>query len=673
MTADPYKYFRIEAREIADALGAGFLALDHGATPDDVQRLLRHAHTLKGAARVVRLPEIAERAHAIEDALAPWRDVAGTVPAGVVSALLAALDAIRAGVTALDGPASGSKKAPLDEPVRSVRADLGDMDALLDGIIETHGRVGALRGTAAELGRLCRIAELAVSRLARDRRVADETTRTIEQLRDLLRTCERGFDTGLDHVDRELRQVRDLAEHLRLVPAGSLFGSLERTVRDIGAELGRAVAFDATGGDLRLDAPVISVIGGALVQLVRNAVAHGIEPEATRRHAGKPARGRVEIAVARRGRKIVFSCRDDGRGLDLDAIRRVAIERGVSPENLDAGALVQQLLRGGISTSTAVTEVSGRGVGLDVVRDACSRLGGDITVATGPAGTRFEIVVPVSLAAIEALIVEGGGAVVAIPLDAVRHTRRIDATMVSRSANTESLVDGGAALPFIRLAATLGQATRPCSARNSFARDERPGIAALIAGSTGVGALGIDRLIGTTTIVVRAIPDRVDIDPIVAGAWLDADGVPKLVLDPDGVVEAARRDREVERPAGARRIAILVIDDSLTTRMLEQSILESAGYEVDTAISAEHGLVAAAAKPYALFLVDVEMPGMDGFAFIEHVRTDPTLRDTPALLVTSRASAEDRRRGDEVGANGYIIKSEFDQVDLLARIQRMVG
>jgi two-component system chemotaxis sensor kinase CheA len=209
----------------------------------------------------------------------------------------------------------------------------------------------------------------------------------------------------------------------------------------------------------------------------------------------------------------------------------------------------------------------------------------------------------------------------------------------------------------------------PASARRS---DTRAWSTIIVAGANALAALGVERLRGTQNLLLRPLPDLAPSDAIVAGASFDAEGHPQLVLDPEGLIERVRRAGPIAAVPRSRA-PILVVDDSLTTRMLEQSILESAGYEVDLAVSGEDGLERAGKRQYALFLVDVEMPGMDGFTFVERTRSDPILRNVPAILVTSRSSADDRKRGKDAGARAYIVKGEFDQTELLGQIRRLVG
>ncbi|MDB5220160.1 MAG: signal transduction histidine kinase CheA [Myxococcaceae bacterium] len=682
MTADPYRYFRVEAAELHQELAQGVLDLERGAHGDGlVPRLLRQAHTLKGAARVVRQREIANHAHAIEDALSPYRESTAAVARDHIDTLMKLLDLVAALIAGL--PSSGSGEAPrvqatIEEAFRTVRPDVAEMDALLDGIGEAHTQLGAVRRSQSSLERARHLIDVLVEQLSGPRThegsragaaVAAAKTHSIAQeVRTVFAGLERGFASAVHQLDLELRQVRDAAEHMRLVPVGSLFTSLERAVRDVAQAQGKVVRFEGRGHEVRLDAHVLGAVQGALLQLVRNAVAHGIEPHAERNAAGKPVEGSVVLEVTRRGRRAAFICTDDGRGVDLDAVRRAAQRKGLLSadiEELSAEKLLDLLLRGRLSTATNITEVSGRGIGLDLLRDAAERLGGEVSVRTGSGrGTTVELVVPLSVASLHALIVEAAGSAAAIPLDAVRGTVRLARSDVARTPQGESIAHAGTAIPFVALAKLLALRSTPF--------DAPLGTAVIVHGADGLAAIGVDRLLGTATVIQRPLPELAPSTGAIAGASIDSHGTPQLVLDPDGLVAAARVATSLPERPETRQRRILVIDDSLTTRMLEQSILESAGYAVDLASSGEEGLERARKDDYALFLVDVEMPGMDGFSFIIQTRAEPALRDVPCILVTSRAEPEDRQRGREAGASGYIVKGEFDQNELLAQIRRLV-
>ncbi len=333
-----------------------------------------------------------------------------------------------------------------------------------------------------------------------------------------------------------------------------------------------------------------------------------------------------------------------------------------------AERLIQILLRGGLSTSKTVTEVAGRGVGLDVVREAVARVHGEVAVSTQKSlGTTVEIVVPLSLSALDALIVGVDQMVVAIPLDAVRRTIRVTRDQLVHSTGVMSIVQDGVVIPFMPLSDCLriGQGS-------DYAKEAWTSV--ILSNGEKMAAVGVERLLGTARVMFRSLPETAPADWVVAGASLDVDGNPQLVLDPRSVVDAASRpSRLPPRAKPAARPPVLIVDDSLTTRMLEQSILESAGYEVDLAVSGEDAIEKAGCRRYGLFLVDVEMPGMDGFGFLERLRSDPEWHRTPAILVTSRDSPADRRRGEQVGASAHISKGEFNQELLLERIRGLIG
>lgn len=683
MAKDRYQYFRVEARELLDGLSRGVLDLEKApADKPLVARLLRLAHTLKGAARVVQLRGLGDLAHAAEGVLEPHRDE-GSPPVTQegVDALLRTLDEIAAGVAALDPPAAAAAGAgaaperPSEEAFHSVRVDVRELDALLASVLEAGVQVTTLRRDVAALDRADEFARALADQLSSRRGAADAAAalpraRTlVEELRRALGEARRALAVRADHAEGELADVRSSADRLRLLPARAVFGALERAARDAARALDRPIAFEAGGGDVRVDAGVLSAVRDALLHAVRNAVAHGIEAAADRVRVGKPPAGTVRIDVVRRGRRVVFSCRDDGRGIDLARVREAAVRKGLVTEGaaraLDADALAALLLRGGLTTSATVDAVSGRGVGLDVVRDTAARLEAQVSLRSEPGrGTTVELAVPVSVAALTALHVDAGGAVAALPLDAVKATAFLTPDAVLATPDGAGVEHEGAVIPFVPLARILRRPLPP---------SRRFWSTVVVQAGPRLVAVGADRLAGTSDVVVRPLPAFVEVEPSVAGAALDAEGNPRLVLDPAGLLAAIADGAAAPEPARrGGRLPILVVDDSLTTRMLEQSILESAGYEVELAVSAEEGLDKARGRRFGLYVVDVEMPGMDGLEFVRVTRTDPHTA-VPAILVTSRGAAEDRRRGLEAGASAYVVKSEFDQGKLLSKIEELLG
>jgi two-component system chemotaxis sensor kinase CheA len=680
---DPFRYFRVEAAELVERLGQGALAIEKGELPGGgVAALLRHAHTLKGAARVVRQVAIADHAHAIEDVLSPHRSGTSALPRECAAALFASIDAIGALLSNLGAPAPPENeapgeaaplaKAPKSDEAVTLRAEVGEVEAVVDGIGEALVELEALKGPLGLLEQARQLAELLGRQLAAPRRADPERSspllersqRVAEDLRQRLARLDSGLQHGVGRVRRQLEQTHAGAERLRLVPAGSIFLSLERAAHDAARELGRAIAFSASGGDIKLDSHVLVVARGALLHVVRNAVAHGLEPEASRRTAGKPPIGSIVLSVERRGRDVVFTCRDDGAGVDIDKVKRALAQRGQDASSLSDGQVLERLLHAGISTSRGVTGLSGRGVGLDVMREAGQRLGGRARLASPRAqGTSVELCVPLSIAAVTAVAVECGGQLLSVPLDRVVESVRFTRAEIARAGSRESVCHQGRVLPFAPLARALGDAAPAAAAAWT---------SLVVQGASGRVAVGVDRLLGARNLVIRPLPELARAGAVVAGATLDALGNPELVLDADALVTAVQRYAGAAAASSRPARPILVIDDSLTTRMLEQSILESAGYQVSLATSGEEGLEKARQQPYALFLVDVEMPGIDGFTFVDRVRHDPELSHVPAVLVSSRNAPEDFERGKAVGAHGYIVKGRFDQRELIRLIERLV-
>ncbi len=687
MAKDQYKYFRIEARELLEGLSQAVLELERGGIRKEVLgRLLRLAHTLKGAARVVKQPAIAELAHAIEDVFAPYRDGSDPIPQERASQVLGLLDRIAGKVASLDSsvaqPQRETQRTAGEELFETVRVEIEEMDRLLEGVSEASVQLRALRRELDTVDRARQLAGNLLDSVSLQLKIETEGNRfrghsskvgtAAGDLRTHLERLGRNLSIGVDQVEAEFAQVRDATNRLRLLPAATVFSSLERAVRDAAQSLHKEVVFESFGGSIRLDAHVLAALRDALLHVVRNAVAHGIEHPQERLAAKKQPQGRVELRVERRGTRVAFLCCDDGRGIDVEAVRQVAVRKGLvaasDVTSLGLEEAVKIIMKGGVTTTGAVDEVSGRGIGLDVVRETATRLKGDVAVRSEPEkGTTLEIRVPVSLSSLAALEVHAGSMVVALPVDSVRQTLRLADRDIAHSAEKDSIVYEGRVIPFLSL---------PGALRRKDADDQKRRFWSVIVleGSSGMAAIGVDRLLGTANVVVRPFPPLAVAEVIVTGASLNAEGDPQLVLDPEGLVAmACLGHAPLPELSQAKRASVLVIDDSLTTRMLEQSILESAGYEVEVATSGEEALEKARAKQYGLFLVDVEMPGMDGFEFVSRTQADARLSAVPSILVTSRSAVEDRRRGEQVGARAYIAKGEFDQGYLLRMTRELIG
>lgn len=695
MAKDPYRFFRVEARDLLRQMSEAVLAAEHGPVPDLPAKLLRLAHTLKGAASVVRLPEIAGQAHGIEDLLTPLRDSGTTPDRAGLDALLMLIDAAGDAITALDPAApvpaaatvaatastSSASAAPKPSPTPAVvtetfathapsaehavsRPDKSAVDdapipALPDISRQSPEELDAIVAHIAQTqGELVPLERAAV--MVRELRLSLEGAQ--ESLAGPLARIEDQLERGTRQLGRELVALRDSAEQLRLVPTSSLFPPLQCATRDAARSQDKQARFEGLGGDVKLEGEVLNALLGALVQMVRNALAHGIETPAERVAAGKPPQGRITLTVERRGRDVLFRCEDDGAGLDLDAVRRSALAKGLGDAAmLDDEGLIERLLRGGLSTARRVDALAGRGVGMDLVRDTADRLGGRLTLRSRRGeGTTLELLVPVQIAALRAIQVGSGGLTAWIPLDAV------ECVLQRPTLNGQQIALRDELLPLLPLTEVL----RPGSASPEALA---PRSALVLRAGGQRAALGVEALDGIAVVVLRPPPALLPASPLIAGLALDAAQQPVPVLAPEGLTAAARRARPRAAAPAPRTGTILVIDDSLTTRMLEQSILEAAGYRVHMAACAEDGLEAAHRERYALILVDVEMPGMDGFEFVSRIRQDAALRDVPAVLVTSRNAPEDLARGKAVGADGYIVKGEFAQNEFLAQVARLVA
>jgi len=691
MPKDPYQYFRIEAKEILDNLSKGAMDLEGGQISRDlVGSMLRLAHTLKGAARVVKQVEMADQAHLIEDLLEPYREGSEPLPRETASQLFSSLDECQARLKQLQSPAEKvaqpaalpTATRDVEDPLTSVRVEIAELDTFLSDLAEMSIHLGALNLETDSFTQVTEATERLMTRLAVLTRSlhaqgaptesAGELSFLVQEILARLRHYQQSFQSRLSRAQRDFRSIREKAYELRLLPSRTIIPYLERSVRDAAESLQKQVALEVEGGETKLDSHVLLAVRDALLHVVRNAVAHGIENEKDRLAAGKPARGRIRLKISKQGQHISFVVEDDGQGLNLQAIRWQAEQQqrltSSQASTLGMADATQLLLKGGISTAKQISSVSGRGVGMDVVRSTISRLKGTVNLNSEPRrGLSLEMVVPVSLESMLAVAVVVGDAWNYVPFHDVWRVVSVTEKDLIRSPQGTTFILEDQAIPFQPLDQILGTS-------HSRISSGRKWTAVVLQTASKLAAVGVDRLAGIRDVVVRPLPDLCGLVALVSGAVIDEGDNPLLLLNTTELVATLLANPEtLSQNTTVQHLPILVVDDSLTTRMLEQSILEAAGYQVDLATSGEEALEKAAQKKYALFVVDVEMPGINGYQLLERFRADPKFNNIPAILVTSLSTPADRKRGELAGARAYIIKSEFHEGHLLRTIRDLVG
>ncbi|MEZ4232392.1 MAG: response regulator [Polyangiaceae bacterium] len=635
MSGDPYKYFRVECRQLLDVLSTGIIALESGsAEADSATNLFRAAHTLKGAARIVRHVAIAEASHQLEEFLSPIRTTGHVPGAAELQQMLDLVQRMEEELDRIDAPAA---EPPVTAPAPRVAPEQAPSSgeqhqALLASLQDAHA---ALRRIGALVGRWDTSANRSTS--------AEISTRLLEGLR-----------YWSDVAQREITDSHEAALRLYHAPVVSLLPALELTVRDVAQVRRKRARVRIEGGELRIGIDYLARLKPALVQLARNAVAHGIEASPERERVGKEPVGNVVVGFKRRGRRLIVHCEDDGQGVDVDAVRSAAARRGLPTGSTD-DELLSLLVQQPISTAARVDQAAGRGVGLDVVGSICRELGGSARVQTSRGKhTRVELDLPGLIGELEALLVRSREEAYLIPLEQVRQGQLSHASL-EIGANGERAIDiDGQRMPLLELGGAPGPESR------------RTRCLVVVETSQGPLALQVDHIIGIRTVTPAPTPALHLLDASVSGVTILEDGDPVPILDAEAL--ALRRPRSAPRSDRVEQLRVLVVDDSLTSRSLEQSILETAGYLVDTAASAEEGLRRLEQRRYSLCLVDVEMPGMDGFSFVRALRGNRATARVPAILISSRNSPSDREAGRQAGAQDYMAKQEFDQSRLLERI-----
>ena len=723
------RQFVDEARDRLRALNDALLRLEETpGSADIIADVFREAHSLKGSAQMLGFVDISHIAHQLEELFVAAKRDARVIDARAFDLVFRSIDVISGRVEALgrgiatpvdtteiggslaaiaagtdavtEGSAQDVVAAPRDAPAPAIAARSGARAPVLG-----H----SLRVPVAKLESLTNLApEMVIQSLkATDRhhelrRIEGTLNRLKDRLREVRlvapikpRTAELGeYADALEGINRQLRSVlanvsddrvrlslitEELRQHvieLTMLPLATVFDAFPRAVRDLARSFGKEVELTITGRDTELDKRVIEEVADPLIHLIRNAIDHGIETPDERTRQGKPPAGTVLISAEQHGNRILVTVRDDGRGIDAADLRTAAVRKGFgTAEELGRWTterLFDLIFEPGFSTRTQATDVSGRGVGMDVVRVVVDGLNGAVRLESEPGkGTTIVLDLPLSLALLRVVLVEADDELFGIPTAPIRrilHLSPLDRAQLQEG----NLIDVGVeAIPLATLTALL----------------DLPPAAVTSAEET---ALVIEARGGRFGVMVSAVRTEQELvfkelrgpalhQHTFAGAALLGNGEIVPILDVQALFEIAVRSAGAQsprppaaKPAAGRAARVLVVEDSPVAGELERRILLAAGYDTELAHDGVEALEVLRQREWDLVISDVDMPRMDGFELTARLRADPRLRGIPVIIVTSRDSADYRRRGFEAGANAYVTKRDFDQVQILDTVRRLI-
>ncbi|WP_075795371.1 hybrid sensor histidine kinase/response regulator [Massilia putida] len=731
--------FRMETREQMRVLTDGLLQLEQDTAGASVlEAMMRAAHSVKGAATIVGLDPAVRLAHAVEDVLVAAQEGRARLDAGGVDVLLGAVDMLQQLATELEpggrephgnrlsrmlaalrdlhkngatepapvavavaepvpAAAESHESAPSPAPARpSTPSPPAGSDELLTLAGQARLHAGQLRPWISRLQRYKRhqrgvfeaVEQLHEAiRATGDARLAELAQRVVERAAPLRENLRRAIDDAETYERRALAMSARMADEvlaLRMCRFADGVHALPRMVRDLARGLGKDVRVEIAGADTLVDRAVLARMEGPLNQLLRNAVDHGIEPPAERTGAGKPAHGTIRLEARHRGGMLSLVVEDDGRGVDPERIRAAAVRRQVAAPAfapvLTRAELMEFLFLPTFSLKDSANEMSGRGVGLDVVQDTVRGMNGTVRAESVPgAGFRTLITLPLTQSIVRALVVDVAGEAYALPIARVESVLRVPAASVLTLHGRQYIKtddedeQANAQLGIVAAGQVLGLGEAVAGTD-----------LALVVIGTGRERYGlaVDAVRGEQSLTVQPLePTFGKLRDIAAAALLD-DGTPVLILDvPDllqsiarllGAGAALRLAPGAQAASGGTR-RVLVVDDSLTVREMQRKLLAARGYHVDVALDGEDGWNQLRGADYDLVITDIDMPRLDGIGLLERIRRDPRLRRVPVMIVSYKDRPEDRARGLEAGADYYLAKGAFHDATLLDAVRDLVG
>jgi two-component system sensor histidine kinase and response regulator WspE len=689
------------AVEVAHVMEECFVAAQRGSLVlgiEQIDALLRGADLLTGLANPpdndadwgegAGRPQVDAFLALLQESLAPPR-----IPSVLPAAAAVSPPVATAGNRAPDTEAPARIELGNDNPERVLRVTAGNLNRLLSLSGESLVESRWLKPFAESMLRLKRVQRSSGRSLDKLHEglsafALDEQTRTaLDEVRRQLAECQRMLSDQLAELEIFDRRSVNLSQRLydealacRMCPFAEGVGGHARMVRDLGRSLGKQVRLELLGHATPIDRDILEKLDAPLGHMLRNAVDHGIETPEQRRAAGKPAEGVIRLEARHSAGLLLINIADDGAGIDLDRLRDTIVRRSLSNRDtvtqMSEAELLEFLLLPNFTTRDTVTDISGRGVGLDVVADMLRQVRGKIRIFTEAGqGTRVQLQLPLTRSVIRSLLVEIGGESYAFPLAYVRRTLELRRDQIE-------LLEGHQHFPFEGRRVGLVTASQILQSAAAMPAAETVPVV-VIGEQEQTYGLAVERFLGERMLVVQTLDARLGkIKDIAAGALME-DGTPVLIVDVDDMlrsveklVSGGRIDRVQHGGAHSQvrqRKRILVVDDSLTVRELERKILGNRGYDVSVAVDGMDGWNALRTEAFDLVVTDIDMPRMDGIELVTLIKNDLNLKSLPVMIVSYKDREEDRRRGLDAGADYYFAKGSFDDASLLQAVLDLIG
>lgn len=538
---------------------------------------------------------------------------------------------------------------------------------------ETNGRIGGDR------------------RLTQNRKLLelqDQDDQSFHSLDARLESLEKTSERDRRSLEKMVEQLLDSARQVVMLPASSLLETFPKLVRDLARDQGKSVELELRGEELEMDRRILEQMKEPLLHLIRNCIDHGIETASERKHAGKPPRGSIQINLSRKdGDKALLLVSDDGAGIRIADVRSAALRLGIISANevdkMDERQSAGLIFRSGISTSPIITDLSGRGLGLAIVKEKVENLGGALTLETRAGlGTSFQMLLPLTRAAFRGVVVRVDQHLFVLPTLQVERVVRPRRKEIKTVENRETVQVDGRATSLVHLRDVLGLPVAGASARSEQGENDMLQAVLLGSGEMDLGkriAFLVDEVVDEQEVLAKTFGKQLAHVPNISGATVLGNGRVVPILEGPSLLKSAVEAGVTSRHGGTVAIepakqkkSILVAEDSITARALLRNILEGVGYAVQIAVDGAEAFAALKLSTFDLLISDVDMPRMSGFALTAKIRSDPRLAELPVVLVTALGSREDRERGIDAGANAYIVKSSFDQSNLLEVLQRLL-